>query len=89
MAQQLRTLTTLPERIQIQLPVPTRQLTTVYNSSSRGSNTLIHMYMQAKLHAHKIKIKINYFLNGVEPGNIPFSQSQDSLSQNFPACPRS
>jgi hypothetical protein len=49
MAQRLRALTVLPED-QVQFPATTWWLTTVCNSSSRGSDALTQTHMQAKRH---------------------------------------
>jgi hypothetical protein len=46
MAQWLRALAALPEDPQVQVPAPTRQLTTVCNSSSRKSDTLVVMHIK-------------------------------------------
>jgi hypothetical protein len=38
----------------VQFPTPIWQLTTVYNSSSRGSDTLTQTYMQAPMPIKKV-----------------------------------
>jgi hypothetical protein len=56
MAQPLRALL-LFQRIQVQFPAPTWQLTTVFNSSSRGSGSFIQIQNMQNTNAYKIKIK--------------------------------
>lgn len=62
----LRALATLP-RTQIQLPGSTQQLTSVWNSSSKESNTFIQTYMEAK---HQCTGKLNAPRKAINPSHI-------------------
>lgn len=55
MAEWFKALAALPEDW-VQFPAHMWQFTTVCNSCSKGSDTLIQTYMQTKHNAHKIKI---------------------------------